>query len=150
MKKLHKEMKRFHNDSSETFIYKFDGEDLEDELENLADELKDIEINIEIPDIDINLDEVDKNLEDLDIQLKDLDKDLENLDKFFEELKSEMVKDKLISSDSDEISLRLDKDKMYVNDKEVPAETYQKYKELYKKHTGKDFEENHYFHFDND
>jgi hypothetical protein len=128
------------------FNFEFDTEKFNEEMEKLSENLKNMEIKIDMPDIKINLEGLEENLKDLDIKLKDLDKDLEGINSFFKDLKSELVKDKLIESEDDNVKINFKEGEMYINDKIVSEDLFQKYKAMYKKHTGKELKEKHYFH----
>lgn len=127
------------------FNFEFDTEKFNEEMEKLSENLQNIEIKVDMPDIKINLKGLEENLKNLDLKLKDLDKELEGINGFFKELKLELVKDNLIEREDDDVKINFKKEGMYINDKIVSEELFQKYRAMYKKHTGKELKEKHYF-----
>ena len=74
-----------------------------------------------------------------------LDKDLKKLDTFIDDMKTEMVKDKLINSTDEKIDVELNSKEMTVNGKKVDDQLLEKYKHMYKKHFGKDLKDKQSF-----
>lgn len=97
--------------------------------------------------LDINMDEfhndmknLKNNLKNLKIETKDFKFEMKNLKSFLHDLKNELVKDGYLISKDDNLNLNMSTDKMTVNEKEISMGHLNKYKELYKKHYGKEIE----------
>lgn len=147
--------------------FKFDREKIRDEMKKLRERLKEnkdfrIEINtddfipdpdepyfdfdgfdfdFEIPEINLYLENLNEKLRGIDIRLRDVDVNLKKLGSFIEELKSELVKDKLIDDIDSKLDLELSKDEMVLNGTKLSEEHYLKYRQIYIDHFGKEPEE---------
>ncbi|QQS36184.1 MAG: hypothetical protein IPM56_18410 [Ignavibacteriales bacterium] len=121
------------------FKFEFDNEEFQKAMEQLKAALQDhdwedMEFNIPIPEIHIDMDELDESMKELEVEMG-------KLKSFMKEMRSEMVKDNLISSEDEDFDMEFSADEMTVNDKKVPESLHKKYKELYKKHYGKEIED---------
>jgi paraquat-inducible protein B len=133
------------SDKEFQFNFDFNTDEFNEQMKTLFQSLENIDIKIDIPDININLEGLEENMKDLELNLNDLNKELEGINSFFKELRSELVKDNLIESENEDMRISFKEGGMYINEKMVPEKLLQKYKEMYKKHTGKDLKEKHYF-----
>ncbi len=165
MEKLHGRLEKL---KDRKFYLKFDSEKFKEQMEKLNEQFKDHQFNFEFDfDMDeleesikahhFNMDDIDIDLEDLDIQIEklnreleinmeDLDKELEKLDAFMDELKKELVIDGYIENENEEVEIKLFAKEMFVNGKKLSAELLDKYKDIYKKHMGKDISETSNLH----
>lgn len=153
------------------FNMKFDSKKFKEQMENLNEQLNDYQFNFEfdfdldelgktieahqfnLNDITIDLEDFDKHmeklnqeLEDLDINMEDLNEELEKLDGFIEELKKELVSDGYIKSENEDVEIKLSAKEIFVDGKKIPGELLDKYKNIYKKHMGKDLSETSNIH----
>ena len=79
------------------------------------------------------------------LNINTLDKDLKKLDSFIDDMKTEMVKDKLINSADEKIDVELNSKEMTVNGKKVDDQLLEKYKDMYKENFGKDLKDKQSF-----
>ena len=70
-------------------------------------------------------------MRNVNIDLKRSKKEIHKLDQFLKDIKQEMVKDNLIKTPRDKISLKIDDGDIYVNGKKLPDDLAKKYKKLY-------------------
>ena len=92
------------------------------------------------------MEKLNRELEGLDINMEDLDEELEKLDGFIDELKKELVEDGYINSENEDIEIKLSAKEMFVDGKKLSHELLNKYKNIYKKHMGKDLSETSNIH----
>jgi hypothetical protein len=71
------------------------------------------------------------------IELKNENDEYNKSESFIDELKDELIKDGYLDSSSKGFSFRMDEEKISVNDKELPGELLHKYKEIFRKHHGR-------------
>ncbi len=153
------------------FDLKFDSKKFKEQMENINEEFKDHQLNFEfdfdmdelektieahqfnLDDIDIDLGELDiqmeklnQELEGLEINMEDLDEELEKLDGFIDELKKELVVDGYIKSENEDVEIKISAKAMFVDGKKLSGELLDKYKNIYKKHMGKDLSESSNIH----
>ncbi len=81
-----------------------------------------------------------KEMTNLGVEMKDLKKEMKILGAFITDVKKELVSDGHIDSVDDEVNLLLNREKMVVNDITVSELQHEKYLKLYKKHYGKELE----------
>jgi chromosome segregation ATPase len=86
--------------------------------------------------------ELKEEMKNFKIDFKDLNIKMGKLNGFLKNLKIEMKKDNLIDDENEDINLELNENEMKINGELVPDDLFTKYKKLYKKHFGKDPEEN--------
>lgn len=102
-----------------------------------------------------------KKLDSIDIDLRDMYKDLKKKSKrnieiielkknaaehkkskfFINELKEELIKDGYLESLDSDLHFRMNDDKINVNGKDLPLELVDKYKDIFRKHYNRDFDE---------
>ncbi|MBT8387156.1 MAG: hypothetical protein KJO12_07060 [Ignavibacteria bacterium] len=140
MKKLNKQLKDHHFN----FKLDFDMDELERTIEAHQYNLDDIDIELE--DLDIQMEELNRDLEGLEMNMEDLDEELEKLEGFIDELKKELVEDGYIKSENEDVKIKLSAKGMFVDGKKLPNELLDKYKNIYKKHMGKDLRETSNIH----
>uniref|UniRef100_A0A832DEV5 Lipoprotein n=1 Tax=Ignavibacterium album TaxID=591197 RepID=A0A832DEV5_9BACT len=117
MEQFHKEMKKFREQMKH---HKLNIDSLETELrDKMKDLIKEQKKRIEI------------------IELKDENDEYNKSESFVDELKDELIKDGYLDSSSKEFSFRMDEEKISVNNKELPKELLNKYKEIFRKHHGR-------------
>jgi len=126
------------------FEFDFDMDELEETIEAHQFNLDDIDIDLE--DLDIEMKKLNRELEELEINMEDLDEELEKLDAFIDELKKELVVDGYINNENEDAEIKLSAKEMFVNSKKLPGEPLDKYKNIYKKHMGKDISETSNIH----
>ncbi len=134
-------------DIDELKLHKFNFDFDEDEFNNNMKRIT-IELERNQDEHELNMDELEEEMErledemgDLSEEMKELDKDMKNLEKFLGAAKSELVKDGLIKSTDEEFEFELNSDEMKVTEKKVSDELHSKYKDLYKEHFKKEFED---------
>jgi len=125
---------------------------LNKELRKMTEELreKDFEIDdieIDIPEIHIDIENLNKNMRDLDENMEEVNAELKKIDVFMEDVRIELYKDGIIDSKDEDFSMSLNSSRMKINDKEIPSDKLSKYKELYKKHFGKDLKNHERFEY---
>jgi len=126
------------------FEFDFDMDELEETLEAHRFNLDDIDIDLE--DLDIQMEELDEVLEELDINMEDLDEEMEKFDDFIDELRKELVVNGYIDNENEDVEIKLSAKEMFINGKKLPGELLDKYKNIYKKHMGKDMSETSNIH----
>lgn len=72
--------------------------------------------------------------------MNDLKANLKKLDLFIKDLKAELVKDKIIDNENDDVEINFSNTGLEINEKRVPDEVFEKCKSLYKKHYGKEID----------
>lgn len=139
--------------SMEEFRYQMKDMKLDEKLKDLNKDIRAMtekmkekqyeldDIDVDIPDISIEIKNLDKKLEGLDKEMGNLKTELTKLDHFMDDVRKELYKDGIIQSEDEDFSMDLNADGMRINDKEIPADKFLKYKELYKKHFGKELKE---------
>lgn len=122
-----------------------------DQLKENLDELKNIHVSIDEDRIELALENLDEQLSKINIDLSDLknlkvelkdemnnlkaelnglDIELEELSEFIDVMKKELVKDGLIQSEDDLINIKYKNGNLYINNKIVPEELQEKYKNM--------------------
>lgn len=134
--KLKKELKEIRLHS---FV---DCDEIEAMVHKIQDEFKDHEFKF---NFDFDLDNLNESMRKLETELKDMNIDLSNLKEemkklkaFLHELKSELIKDGYVKNEDEDFDLEFTKDKIVVNGERLPDNLLDKYKEIYKKHYGKE------------
>jgi len=140
MEKLNEQFK----DHQFNIEFDFDLDELEETLEAHRFNLDDIDIDLE--DLDIQMEELDEVLEELDINMEDLDEEMEKFDGFIDELRKELVVNGYIDNENEDVEIKLSAKEMFINGKKLPGELLDKYKNIYKKHMGKDMSETSNIH----
>ncbi len=112
MKDLKKELRKLHFNKSD---FEIDMSHLKDEMAKLKDKMK-----------------------NFNFEMKGFEKKMKKFGAFMKELKQEMVKDDLIKSEDEHISLKFNSNEMKVNGKKVPEKLFEKYKKMYRDYFGKD------------
>ena len=117
MKQFHKEMKKFLEQMKQ---HKLNIDSLEIELrDRMKDFRKGQKKKIEI------------------IELKNENDEFNKSEIFIDELKDELIKDDYLDSSASGFRFRMDEEKISVNDKVLPGELLNNYKEIFRKHHGK-------------
>jgi chromosome segregation ATPase len=131
MKKLEKRLKNMKFDDMD-----FNSEKFNKDMEKMQKELGEHKF-----DINIDLSDLKEKMKDLKIKLKGLDKRLDTLKSFMKDLRKELVKDGYIKNENDNFDMELNYHEMKINGEKLPESLYEKYKEMYKDHFGKDIKE---------
>lgn len=118
MKEFNKEMKHF-------------------DSKKLAEEIKN----------SVNSKEFKKSMEDLKVNMSKLKAEMKILKEYLGDVKDELVSDKLVNDEDDLDKFYLSKTEMKVNGKAVSEELHKKYLQLYKKHYGKDLDDDQKINF---
>lgn len=117
MEQFHKEMKKFREQLKH---HKLNIDSLETELrDRIKDFRKGQKKKIEI------------------VELYDENDEFKNSEYFIDELKDEHIKDGYLDSSASGFSFRMYENKITVNNKELPGELLNKYKEIFRKHHGR-------------
>ena len=152
-KKFKEDMKRLReelNDSNNIVIHIDKNkicENLDRSLKHL-DELKlhkfNFDFDFETDELELNMENLEEEMEcleeqmsDLSTEMKELDKEIKSLSKFLDVVKIELVKDKLINSDDEDLELELTSTEMKVNAEKAPTDLFEKYKKIYEDHFDK-------------
>ncbi len=138
MKELQEQLGDLHLKKHD-FNFEFDNEEFQKAMEQMKEALKahdweNMDFNIPIPEIHIDLDDLDENMKELEVELG-------KLKSFLKEMRSEMAADNLINSVDEDFDLEFSADEMIVNDNKVSETLHKKYKEIYRKHYGKEIED---------
>lgn len=96
----------------------------------------------------VNNPEFKKSMENLKANMGKLKADMKILKEYLHDVKSELVHDGLIKENDDLDGFYLSTKEMKVNGKKVSEELHQKYLSLYKKHYGKDLQEDQKFNIE--
>jgi hypothetical protein len=147
LKKSLKELKF----NSPTSLYKNGqpGCDMEAFKEGMKDFDKEMQHNrIFNEDFKIDMSQFEDNMKNFDLNMKGFNKNMKKLNSFLKELRHELVKDNLIKDGSENFSMKFNPDEMIINGKKVPDDLLKKYKSIYKKHYGKDIDDE--FNINND
>ncbi|MDR3666054.1 MAG: hypothetical protein P4L35_04330 [Ignavibacteriaceae bacterium] len=112
--------------------FNIDVDKINKELEKAAEEIKNSKEEIAGLDIPELTKRVNEEMKKANIDLKRSKKEIHKLDQFLKDIKQEMIKDNLIKSTEDKISLKIDDGDIYVNGKKLPDDLAKKYKKLYK------------------
>jgi len=149
MKKLKEELKDF---KAPDFYFEFDSEQFKKNMKELSENLKnqefvwnDLDIDIDLSGLEESMKELKANMKDLKINMDNLSVEMEKLKGFIKDLKSEMKSDGLIEDEDEDIEIDFNKNEMKVNDNKIPDELFEKYKVLYKKHFGKEPDDDTHF-----
>ena len=114
MKKFHEEME--HN--------RFNSEDFQIEMDKLSHQMK--KFKYEMKGFHSNMEKFKK--------------EMKTFKGFMKDVRSELVKDKLIKNEDEKFDMKMDSTEMYINGKKVPGDLFKKYKEIYKQHYGKEID----------
>lgn len=117
--------------------FDFDDESFKESMKELKEGLKDIKIDMSDLDIDLS---------DLKIDISELKVEMTKLKGFMKEMKSDLVSEGYVEDNNDGFDLELDENEITVNDKKLPDHLHKRYLKMYKKHYGKDLEENFVIH----
>ncbi|MGQ9799811.1 MAG: hypothetical protein ACUVRG_11095 [Ignavibacterium sp.] len=117
MEQFYKEMKKFHEQLKQ---HKLNIDSLETEFrDRIKDFRKGQKKKIEI------------------VELYDENDEFKNSEYFIDELKDELIKDGYLDSSASGFSFRMYENKITVNNKELPGELLNEYKEIFRKHHGR-------------
>ncbi|HKJ80951.1 MAG TPA: hypothetical protein VJ954_02920 [Ignavibacteriaceae bacterium] len=136
MKKMRENLKEFKDCDF------FDDDAFEKSMEQVSKNLADLPINIHV---DIDADAIAKSMENVRIHMKDIKIDMSNLREKMKQLKgflkgmrSELVKDGYLDDEDEDFEMEFTRDKLEINGKRLPDNLFEKYKEMYKEHFGKE------------
>lgn len=142
----------------------FNSEEFKHEMDNVKAELEklhDLKIDFDLDesfkesmkelkeglkDFKIDMSDIDIDLSDLKIDLSELKVEMKKLKGFMKEMKSDLVSEGYIEDNDNDFDLELDEYEITVNDKKLPDHLHKRYLKMYKKHYGKDLEENFVIH----
>lgn len=92
-----------------------------------------------------NSDEFKKSMKELGKNMDKLKAEMKLLKEYLKDVKAELVKDKLIDEEDDLDGFYLSTKEMKIKGKIVPQELHKKYLEIYKKHYGKELDDDQKF-----
>lgn len=133
--------KKFFKDFTPPEPPKIDMEQFHKEMKKFREQLKHHKLNIDSLEIELRDRMKDfrkgqqKKIEI--IELKNENDEFNKSESFIDELKNELIKDGYLDSSASGFSFRLEEEKIYVNDRELPGELLDKYKEIFRKHHGR-------------
>lgn len=136
---------------SNIFNFEFDLDKLHDQLGKLPELMKDFDFDIPafsdrgIKDINKRLERLERKLEKSEKELEKTKKELDKTKDFIKKFKSELVKDKLISSTNEEPQIEFFSDELKVNGKSISKQQFEKYKKMYEDTIGKEERRELYF-----
>lgn len=149
-----------HVDGDDDCDYEFDKEEFEESMKEWKKEFEAgmKEFNKEMKHFDskklaeeiknsVNSKEFKKSMEDLKVSMSKLKADMKILKEYLNDVKDELVKDKLVNDEDDLDKLYISKTEMKVNGKVVSPELHKKYLQIYKKHYGKDLDDDQKINF---
>lgn len=132
--------------NGEEFNIEFDKHEFKESMKELKRNLKDIKVDVKIEAgfaeevLEKTMKELKENMKDIKIDLSEMKVELKKLKHFFNDLSEGLYEDGYISDPDDEFELDFETDYMEVDGKRVKDEDFIKYKKLYKKHFGKEFD----------
>ncbi|MBI3124235.1 MAG: M48 family metalloprotease [Ignavibacteriales bacterium] len=140
--------------------YEFDKEEFEESMKEWKKEFEAgmKEFNKEMKHFDskklaeeiknsVNSKEFKESMKELKVNMSKLKADMKILKEYLNDVKDELVKDKLVNDEDDLDKFYLSKTEMKVNGKVVSPELHKKYLQLYKKHYGKDLDDDQKINF---
>ncbi|MFA7418669.1 MAG: M56 family metallopeptidase [Melioribacteraceae bacterium] len=95
----------------------------------------------------VNSKEFKKSMEDLKVNMSKLKAEMKILKEYLGDVKDELINDKLIDDEDDLDKFFLSKTEMKVNGKVVSSELHKKYLQIYKKHYGKNLDDDQKINF---
>jgi hypothetical protein len=132
------------------YLYKngFPGVDMEafkEGMKNFDKEMKHNRIfnedfKIDMSEFENKMKDFDKSMKNFGLNMKDFSKNMKKLEGFLKDLKHELVRDNLIKDEDENFSMKFNSKEMIINGNKLPESLLEKYKEIYKKHYGKDIE----------
>ena len=122
-----------------------DMDQFKDGMKNFKESFKDFDFKFDSAEFDMSelnesMKELKKNMKGLKIEMHDMKGEMKKLNSFLDELKSELVGDGYLITNSEEYDLEMNSAITKVNDKVVKQEHHKKYLELYKKHFDKNID----------
>jgi len=122
-----------------------DMDQFKDGMKNFKESFKHFDFKFDSAEFDMSelhesMKELKKNMKGLNIEMHDMKVEMKKLNSFLDELKSELVKDGYLNSDSEEYDLEMNSSITKVNDRIVKQEEHKKYLEFYKKHFDKEID----------
>ena len=122
-----------------------DMDQFKDGIKNFKESFKHFDFKFDSAEFDMSelnesMKELKKNMKGLKIEMHDMKGEMKKLNSFLGELKSELVIDGYLSTDSEEYDLEMNSALTKVNDRVVKQEHHKKYLELYKKHFDKNID----------
>ncbi|MDR3627311.1 MAG: hypothetical protein P4L45_10785 [Ignavibacteriaceae bacterium] len=159
MKELKKSLKKL-KFNSPMFLYKngVPGCGMEAFKEGMKDFDKEMQHNrifnegfkIDMSQFKDNMKNFQENMKNFGLNMKGLNKNMKKLNGFLKDLRHELVIDNLIKEGSEDFSMRFNSGEMIINGKKVPDDLLMKYKSIYKKHYGKDIDDEFKINNDSD
>jgi len=122
-----------------------DMEDFKEGMKNFGESFKHFDFKFDSSEFDMSelresMQELKENMKGLKIEMHDFNSETKKLNAFLSELKSYLVKDGYLNSDSEEYDLEMNSVITKVNDRVVKQGHHKKYLELYKKHFDKNID----------
>ena len=122
-----------------------DMEDFKEGMKNFGESFKHFDFRFDSSEFDMSelresMKELKKNIKGLKIEMHDLNSETKKLNAFLSELKSDLVKDGYLNSDTEEYDFKMNSALTKVNDRVIKQEHHKKYLELYKKHFDKNID----------
>lgn len=133
--------KKFFEDFTTPEPPKVDMEQFQKKMEKFREQMKMRKLNIDSLEIELRDRMKDfrkrqkKKIEI--IELKNENDEFNKSESFIDELRDELMKDDYLDSFASRFSFRMDEEKISVNNKELPHELLNKYKEIFRKHHGR-------------
>jgi chromosome segregation ATPase len=96
------------------------------------------EFELNMENLEEEMERLEFEMDDLSKEMEELDREMKILDKFLKAIKKELVKDNYLNNADENFELELSSTEMKVNNKKVPDDLFNKYKEIYKEHYNKE------------
>jgi beta-lactamase regulating signal transducer with metallopeptidase domain len=143
--KLEAKMEHLENNLSRNHSFNFDGLKSLRNLGNLKS-LKALEnLDFGTESFDKAMKNFNVNMKGFDVKMKKFGEQMKVFGAYIKEVKELLVDEKIIEDDDDSISLKINSNGIYVDNKKLSDDIYQKVKKIYKKHYNKEFSDDSHF-----
>jgi hypothetical protein len=124
-------------------------------MKNFNEEMKhnrifDEDFHIDMKDFDHNMEKFSEHMKDFKVNMKGFKESMKKYKEFIKDMRHELVNDGLIKSEDDQFNMKFNAKELLINSKKVPDNLLNKYKKIFKKHFGKDIDDEYYFDKDID
>jgi hypothetical protein len=103
------------------------------------------DFHIDMKDFTKNMDKITESMKNFKVDLKGVKEWMVKYKGFIKDMRLELFKDGLIKSEDEQFNMKFNSKKLIINNKKVPDNLFDKYKGIYKKHFGKDIDDEYYF-----
>ena len=121
-----------------------DMDDFHRSMDELADNLSNIRVEINDRDWDDFRSEM-RNLKDelrnLDVDMGDLKFEMKKLKRFMKDIRRELIDDGYLEYGDHDFDMEFNKDELIINGRKLPDSLFQKYKDMYEEHFGREMDD---------